>query len=122
VAILRYVRQQNLKRTQVKYFFLSDGWIVGRVWGVGGEWTYATWRRRPDITQLDLCLWDQKERMWLYRVEEAVLMVEVKPTAPVDHTAPAKNIGNVVLTRFIDAEQVIERLGTIAARCEIGNP
>jgi hypothetical protein len=120
---LRYVRQKNLnKRTQVKYFFLSDGWVVGRVWGVGGEWTYSAWRRHPDITQLDLCLWDQKEKMWLYRVEEAVLMVEVKPTAPVDHTDPSKNIGNVVLTRFIDAEQVIERLGTIAARCQIGNP
>ncbi len=122
MAILRYVRQQNLNRTQVKYFFLSDGWTIGRVWGVGGEWTYATWRRLPDITQLDLCLWDQKETMWLYRVEDAVLMVEVKPTAPADNTDPAKNIGSVVLTRLIDAEQVIERLGAIAARCQIGKP
>lgn len=106
----------------MKYFFLSDGWKVGRVWGVGGEWTYAAWRRHPDIVQLDLCLWDHKEKMWLYRVEEAVLMVEVKPTAPTDPNDPAKNIGNVVLTRLIDAEQVLERLGTIAARCEMGNP
>ncbi|MEG4508047.1 hypothetical protein QUA82_14975 [Microcoleus sp. F8-D3] len=106
----------------MKYFFLSDGWKVGRVWGVGGEWSHAAWRRQPDIQQLNLCLWDQKEKMWLYRVEDAVLMVEVKPTAPVDPNDPGKNIGNVVLTRLIDAEQVLERLGTIAARCEMGNP
>lgn len=121
VAILRYVRQQNLKRTQVKYFFLSDGWTIGRVWGVGGLWTDAGWRRQPDITQLNVCLWDQKEKMWLYRVEDAVLMVEVKPTVPPDNTDPAKNIGSVVLTRLIDAEQVIDRLGTISAHCQIGN-
>lgn len=121
---MRYVRQKNLnKRTQqMKYFFLSDGWKVGRVWGVGGEWTYAAWRRHPDIVQLDLCVWDHQEKMWLYRVEDAVLMVEVKPTAPADPNDPAKNIGNVVLTRLIDAEQVLERLGTIATRCEMGNP
>ena len=106
----------------MKYFFLSDGWAIGRVWGVGGLWTDAGWRRQPDIKQLDLCLWDQREKMWLYRVEDAVLMVEVKPTAPADNTDPARNIGNVVLTRLIDADQVIDRLGAIAAHCQIGNP
>ena len=49
-------------------------------------------------------------------------MVEVKPTAPEDSSDSTKNIGNVVLSRFIDAEQVIDRLGTIAARCQTGNP
>ena len=123
MAILRYVRQKNLnKRTQVKYFFLSDGWIVGRVWGVGGLWTDAGWRRQPDIQKLNVCLWDQKEKMWLYRVEDAVLMVEVKPTAPADNTDPAKNIGSVVLTRLIDADQVIDRLGAISTNAQIGNP
>ncbi|MCU0545424.1 MAG: hypothetical protein MUE44_25180 [Oscillatoriaceae cyanobacterium Prado104] len=106
----------------MKYFFLSDGWIVGRVWGVGGEWNQSAWRRAPDIQKLDLCLWDKDEKMWLYRVEEAVLMVEVKPTGPADSSDASKNIGNVVLSRFIDAEQVIDRLGTIAARCQTGNP
>ncbi|MEG4575160.1 hypothetical protein QUA56_21090 [Microcoleus sp. N3A4] len=105
----------------MKYFFLSDGWKVGRVWGVGGEWTHAAWRRSPDIQQLNLCLCDRNEKMWLYRVEDAVLMVEVKPTDLADNNDPAKNIGNVVLTRLIDAEQVLERLGTIAARCETGH-
>ena len=123
VAVLRYAKQQNLNRTQpVKYFFLSDGWKVGRVWGVGGEWTAAGWRRQPDIQQLKLSLFDRNEKMWLYRVEDAVLMVEVKPCAPPDPTDPAKNIGSVTLTRLIDAEQVLERLGTIATRCEIENP
>jgi hypothetical protein len=106
----------------VKYFFLSDGWIVGRVWGIGGEWNQSAWRRPPEIQKLDLCLWDKDEKMWLYRVEDAVLMVEVKPTAPEDSSDTAKNIGNVVLSRFIDAEQVIDRLGTIAARCQTSNP
>ncbi|EGK83998.1 hypothetical protein MicvaDRAFT_0311 [Microcoleus vaginatus FGP-2] len=123
MAVLRYVRQKNLnKRTQVKYFFLSDGWKVGRVWGVGGEWSHAAWRRAPDIQQLNLCLSDRNEKMWLYRVEDAVLMVEVQPAVRPDPADPAKNIGNVTLTRLIDAEQVLERLGTIAARCEMGNP
>nr|WP_228050238.1 hypothetical protein [Tychonema sp. LEGE 06208] len=119
---MRYVRQQNLKRTQVKYFFLSDGWKVGRVWGVGGEWTAAAWRRQPDIQQLNLCLSDRNEKMWLYRVEDAVLMVEVQPGTPLDPADPGKNIGNVTLTRLIDAEQVLERLGAIAARCWIDSP
>nr|WP_228055972.1 hypothetical protein [Microcoleus sp. LEGE 07076] len=121
---MRYAKQKNLnKRTQVKYFFLSDGWKVGRVWGVGGEWNHSAWRRQPDIQQLNLCLCDSRnEKMWLYRVEDAVLMVEVQPGPTVDRTDPAKNIGNVTLTRLIDAEQVLERLGTIATRCEISNP
>lgn len=106
----------------MKYFFLSEGWTVGRVWGVGGLWSETAWRRSPDIEKLNLCLWDQNEKMWLYRVEEAVLMVEVKPTARLLESDPTKNIGNVVLTRLIAAEQVLERLCTIEARCQIGNP
>lgn len=105
----------------MKYFFLSDGWAVGRVWGVGGLWNETAWRRAPEIEKLNLCLWDQNEKMWLYRVEDAVLMVEVTPLEPID-TNPAKNIGNVVLTRLITGDQVVDRLCTIAARCQIGNP
>jgi hypothetical protein len=106
----------------VKYFFLSEGWIVGRVWGVGGLWSETAWRRLPDIQQLNLCLWDQNEKMWLYCVEDAVLMVEVKPTDPLVQSDPTKNIGNVVLTRLISAEQVLERLCTIEAQCQISKP
>jgi hypothetical protein len=46
----------------------------------------------------------------------------IQPAVRPDPADPAKNIGNVTLTRLIDAEQVLERLGTIAARCEMGNP
>lgn len=63
----------------MKYFFLSDGWDVGRVWEFGGLWSEATWRRRPDIQKLNLCIWEHGEKLWLYRVEEDVIMVEVKP-------------------------------------------
>lgn len=49
--------------------------------------------------------------MWLYRVEDAVLMVEVKPT-PNASAESAKTIGQVVLKRLITAEQAIDRLAT----------
>jgi hypothetical protein len=91
----------------VKYFFLSDGWIVGRVWEMGGLWNEIAWRRKPDIHRLELCIWEQGEKLWLYRVEAAVLMVEVRPDA-VETGAP--NIGQVVLKRLITGDQAIERL------------
>jgi hypothetical protein len=103
----------------VKYFFLSEGWTIGRVWGVGGLWNETAWRRLPDIQKLNLCLWDQNEKMWLYRVEDAILMVEVKATPAHLANNPGQNIGNVVLTRLITADQVLERLCSSVARCEI---
>ncbi len=91
----------------VKYFFLSDGWIVGRVWEFGGIWNELVWRRKPEIEQLSLGIIEQNQTLWLYRVEEAVLMVEVKPTP---EAASSETIGQVVLKRLMAAEQVIERL------------
>jgi len=64
----------------------------------------------PQIYQLDLCIWENGEKMWLYRVEDAVLMVEVKPGEGIQVEAPAKTIGQVVLKRLISADQVIDRL------------
>ncbi|GAC1461843.1 MAG: hypothetical protein NVSMB70_08230 [Chamaesiphon sp.] len=98
----------------MKYFFLADGWTVGRVWEFGGLWNENAWRRKPEIVRLNICLWEQGEKLCLYRVEEAVLMVEVKP---IDNTSAesVKTIGQVVLKRLIDAEQVIERLTTAEA-------
>lgn len=94
----------------MKYFFLSDGWIVGRVWELGGLWNESAWRRKPQIQQMELCIWEHGEQLWLYRVEDAVLMVEVKPGEGVHGEATAKNIGQVVLKRLITADQVIDRL------------
>jgi hypothetical protein len=88
----------------VKYFFLSEGWHVGRVWELGGLWNTASWRRDPDIQQMNLCMIENGQKLWLYRVEEAVLMVEVKPGATVNNPA----IGQVVLKRLITADQAIE--------------
>jgi hypothetical protein len=90
----------------VKYFFLSDGWVVGRVWELGGLWNEIAWRRRPQIERIDLCIWENNEKMWLYRVEDPVLMVEVKPTPTVE----VNSIGQVVLKRLITADQAIEIL------------
>lgn len=98
-------------RCGVKYFFLSDGWMVGRVWEFGGLWNVNAWRRPPNIQNMNLCIVEQGEKMWLYQVEEAVLMVEVKPMPDV-HPDAARTIGQVVLKRLITAEQALERLAT----------
>ena len=95
----------------MKYFFLSDGWVVGRVWEFGGQWNINAWRREPEIVRINLCIVEQGEKLWLYRVEDAVLMVEVKPI-PDASANSAKTIGQVVLKRLITAEQAIERLAT----------
>ncbi len=92
--------------TSVKYFFLSEGWVVGRVWGVGGLWDELAWRRNPEIHQMNLCIMEQGETLWLHRVEDAVVMVEVKPS----QSANSRSIGQVVLKRLISAEQVLELL------------
>jgi hypothetical protein len=94
----------------VKYFFLSDGWDIGRVWEFGGLWNEAAWRRGPHIQRMDLYIWENSEKMWLYWVEDAVLMVEVIPTAAAQIDPKAQSIGQVVLKRLINAEQVIELL------------
>lgn len=94
----------------MKYFFLSDGWVVGRVWELGGLWNETAWRRKPQIEQMTLCIWENGEKLWLYRVEDAVLMVEVKPDAPTQVERTAQNIGQVVLKRLINADQAIDML------------
>ncbi|MDB9315237.1 hypothetical protein PN462_19135 [Spirulina sp. CS-785/01] len=91
----------------MKYFFLSEGWGVGRVWEFGGLWNESVWRRRPDILRLDLGIIDHGERLWLYQVEEAVLMIEVRPLNLADSDS---GIGQVVLKRLISAEQAIAKL------------
>jgi len=92
----------------MKYFFLSDGWMVGRVWEFGGLWNEVAWRRKPEIIRLSVSIEEKGETLWLYRVEEAVLMVEVKPK-PEATDAPAA-IGQVVLKRLITADQAIDIL------------
>ncbi|NJL02473.1 MAG: hypothetical protein HC838_03665 [Spirulinaceae cyanobacterium RM2_2_10] len=91
----------------MKYFFLSDGWVVGRVWEFGGLWNEQSWRRKPELARLPLGIVEQGERLWLYQVEAAVLMVEVRQAQ-----AATSTIGQVVLKRLIDAEQAIARLAT----------
>lgn len=89
----------------MKYFFLSDGWTTGRVWEFGGLWDEVGWQRKPHLSRRNLFIEENGERLWLYQVEDAVLMVEVMPQEAVH--AP---IGQVVLKRLITAEQAIERL------------
>jgi hypothetical protein len=92
----------------VKYFFLADGWEVGRVWEFGGLWDVVSWRRSPQIERLDLAMREKDQILWLYRVEEAVIMVEVLPSQEMAAADPT--IGQVVLKRLISAEQVLDIL------------
>lgn len=89
----------------MKYFFLSEGWKTGRVWEFGGLWNEAAWQRKPHLQKMSLCIVEHGEKLWLYQVEEAVLMVEVRPLSQ-----SAQTIGQVVLKRLIAAEQVLENL------------
>ncbi|WP_416676238.1 hypothetical protein [Egbenema bharatensis] len=94
----------------MKYFFLSDGWTVGRVWEFGGLWNESAWRRKPQIEQTNLCILENGEKLWLYRVEDDVLMLEVCPIDPAQARPAARSIGQVVLKRLISADQAIDLL------------
>ncbi|MBD2576980.1 hypothetical protein [Oscillatoria sp. FACHB-1406] len=91
----------------MKYFFLSDGWTVGRVWEFGGLWNESVWRRRPEIQKLNVGIVEQGETLWLYQVEDNILMLEVKP--PLGGAAE-NTFGQVVLKRLIVAEAAIARI------------
>ena len=97
----------------MKYFFLSDGWTTGRVWEFGGLWNEIAWQRKPIIKKLELHIEEGPEKLWLYQVEDDVLMVEVLP-----EDAVSSPIGQVVLKRLITAEQVIERLCQAAVKTD----
>ncbi len=94
----------------MKYFFLSDGWGIGRVWELGGLWNETAWRRKPEIQQLSMCIWEKGEKLWLHRVEDAVLMVEVMPMGDAQVKPAAQSIGQVVLKRLMTADQAIDLL------------
>ncbi len=89
----------------MKYFFLSDSWTTGRVWEFGGLWNELAWKRKPNLQQQSLYIQENGENLWLYQVEEAVLMVEVLPKS-----TDRSPIGQVVLKRLLSADQVVERL------------
>jgi hypothetical protein len=104
----------------MKYFFLTEGWTIGRVWGTTGGLWQAAWRQQPVIERLNFALTEPDERLWLYQVEAAVLMVEVvapigalvdqpgeRPIGPDDQS---QTIRHVVLKRLMTAEQTISFL------------
>ena len=62
--------------------------------GYGTNWLGD---EKPAIRRLELSIAEKDEVLWLYQVEDAVLMVEVLPEAK-DDTA----FGQVVLKRLID--------------------
>lgn len=105
----------------MKYFFLTDGWTVGRVWASDGLWNETAWRRRPDIQRINVCIVEASEKLWLYRVEDGVLTVEIKPISSAQTDSNAQAIGQVVLKRLIAAEEVLERLSEAQAMCQMKN-
>jgi hypothetical protein len=92
----------------MKYFFLAEGWTYHRIWEMGGIWNENLWQRKPVIQRLNLGIIENQEILWLYQVEDAVLMLEVKPTPNL--TNPVSTIGQVIVKRLIDAEATIELL------------
>jgi hypothetical protein len=91
----------------MKYFFLAEGWVVGRVWSTEGLWREAEWRRKPEIVPLNLAIVENQEKLVLHRVEPLVLMLEVQP-GPTLSVSP--EIGQVVIKRLISADQALDRL------------
>ena len=75
------------------------------MWEFGGLWDEVSWQRKPQILRRNLYIEDNGEKLWLYQVEDAVIMVEVKPSETTQMP-----IGQVVLKRLITADQAIERL------------
>jgi hypothetical protein len=55
----------------MKYFFLSQGWQIRRVWETSGLWNERVWRRKPQIS-----------KMGIYLVEKKNLAVKVKWRSP----------------------------------------
>jgi hypothetical protein len=90
----------------VKYFFLTEGWLIGRVWELGGLWDELAHRRRPQIERLNLSIIENGERLWLHRTDPEVLMLEVKPGDMV----PPTPIGQVMIKRLMGSDQVLDRL------------
>jgi hypothetical protein len=96
----------------MKYFFLSQGWQIRRVWETSGLWNERAWRRKPQISNMGIYLVDRSETMALFKVEDAVQMVEVIP----EDRARGKSevaIAQVRIKRLISAEQALERITPI---------
>jgi|JI8StandDraft_2_1071088.scaffolds.fasta_scaffold223816_2 hypothetical protein len=92
----------------MKYFFLAEGWTYNRIWERGGIWNDTVWRRKPHIQCLPVGIIENNQVMWLNEVEDNVLMVEVVPIS--ETMRQSSNIGQVVLKRLIDSDQVIQSL------------
>jgi hypothetical protein len=92
----------------MKYFFLADGWTYNRIWERGGIWNENAWRRKPHIQSLSLGMIENNQVLWLNEVEDTIIMVEVIPVY--ENAKLSNNIGQVVLKRLIDSDQVIETL------------
>lgn len=91
----------------MKYFFLSEGWSIGRVWEFGGLWDEISRRQKPHIQRLNLAMVEKGQNLWLHEAEDDVLMVEVFPTEKAENPGP---FGQVVLRRLLTGEQVIQCL------------
>ncbi|MDJ0693042.1 MAG: hypothetical protein QNJ49_06985 [Mastigocoleus sp. MO_167.B18] len=105
----------------MKYFFLTEGWKVGRIWAAEGLWQTTAWRRQPEIQRIDVSLEEKNEVLWLHRVEDTIVMVEVMPILPPSKNGSGQKIGQVVLKRLMSAEQVIDRLACAETRCLLQN-
>ncbi len=95
------------KFSLMQYFFLTEGWHIGRVWEPGGPWDILSWRRPPKIQRTNIAMENQGERLWLYQVDDPILMLEVTPDPTKVKT---ENIGQVMIKRLITPEEAIAQL------------
>ncbi|WP_197530024.1 hypothetical protein [Gloeobacter violaceus] len=79
------------------------------MWDSAGVWDDLVQRRKPQLERINLGIIEQGETFWLYRTEEAVVMVEVKRTEQTTNPA-VQGIAQVLLKRLIDARETLERL------------
>lgn len=92
---------------------------MGRVWEFGGLWDERSWRRPPKIEKMQLGILEQGEKLWLYQVEDAVLMLEVKPEA--NSVSSTQAIGQVVLKRLMSADDALARLNQASGLLQPSN-
>ena len=88
--------------------------MTGRVWELGGEWDELGRRRRPLIEKLTISIQENNETLWLFQVEEAVLMLEVMPKnlspSACKFDRPPSRRSGCPKKRLLTADQAIERL------------
>jgi hypothetical protein len=77
------------------------------VWELGGLWTGQGHKEPLHLRRLNLGLQEPDEVLWLYEIEDIILMVEVRPASTDERS---DTFGQVILKRLMNAETALARL------------